>query len=200
MALFNLRLSDRLQARLHAEASKRGVSRSDIAREAITDYLTARNAPPPRNVENDDNWSEFGAAVIAAQRRVLSSLLDNLETADWQTAVEPVYAAFRDMTIAKSRGSQNPSIFTRRGSSPHEPYVEAFIGFASDDSHAIQVSLEQLFSEYAWFAGLDAFAEIPSIWQQAKGRLDRGEAQPDEEQIAAARVRPETSRASPSQA
>ncbi|WP_337848239.1 CopG family transcriptional regulator [Sphingomonas sp.] len=190
MTLFNLRLSPELQARLQAEADRRGVSRSNIARDAIVAYLEPgpENTTPAPASDIHDDWSEFGSEVIAAQRTILSSLIAKLEDAEWAAAVEPIYAVFRDMTIAKSRTYTNPSINSRNASAPYEPHVVAVLGFAADDVHEIEVGLEQLFFEYAWFAGLEAFSEIPGIWERAKARVDAGEPRPDYEQITAARV------------
>lgn len=71
---------------------------------------------------------------------------------------------------------------------PYGAKVVAAIGFAADDVHDIAVDLEQLFLEYCWSAGDEAFDEIPGIWQKAKARLDAGEPAPDRERIVATRL------------
>lgn len=177
MSLFNLRLSPELHAKLKAEADLRGVSRSDIARDAITAYLAGDQTEPREKADMQDDWSEFGSQVIDAQRTILTNLINKLDKAEWEEVVEPIYATFREMTIAKSRSYQNPWLNSRNQSPPFDPQVVAAIGFASDDVHEIKVSLEQVFFEYAWNTGEEAFAEIPAIWQRAKQRLDAGERQ-----------------------
>ena len=175
------------------EADRRGISRSDLVRDALTAYLTPQIQPAIAELEPDDDWSEFGAAVTSAHRKVLTSLIAQLDEATWSDAVEPLYAQFRDMAIASSRAYKNPTIsiadYSKPGP-PYEPRVEAILAFAADDQHTISVSLEQLFFEYGWHEGDAAFAEILDIYQRAKSRLDSSEPEPDLDQIRAARIWP----------
>lgn len=191
MALFNLRLTDALQRQLHTEADRRGISRSDLVRDAIAAYLTPQTQPQIAQLEPNDDWSEFGAAVTNAHRTILTSLIAQLDDATWAETVEPLYAQFRDMTIASSRSHQNPALAPAQYTAPwppYEPRVQTILAFAADDEHVISVSLEQLFFEYGWHAGLEALAEIPAIYERAKARLDAGEPNPDLDQIRASRI------------
>jgi predicted transcriptional regulator len=193
MALFNLRLTDALQRQLHTEAERRGISRSDLARDALAAYLTPQTQPEIAQLEADDDWTEFGAAVTSAHRTILTSLIDQLDDTTWEKAIEPIYDKFREMTVASSRAYQNPTIciadYSKPGP-PYEPRVEAILAFAADDQHTISVSLEQLLFEYGWHAGMDALAEVPAIYERAKTRLDAGEPDPTDDQCRDARIWP----------
>lgn len=187
--IFNLRLASDLQARLAAAAKRRGMSRSEIAREALELHLDELDGTPPRRLEIDDNWSEFGCEIVAAQQTVLRKLIANLDHAEWAEAVEPAYQVFREMTVAKSRAYQNPWISTFATEPPFDPVVVAALGFAADDVHEITVDLEQALFEYGWFAGDKALGEVPEICARARARLLAGEPEPDEAGIRATRAR-----------
>lgn len=185
--MFNLRLTPELQEQLKSEATRRGVSRSDVARVAIEAYL-AKNTPARiHDDELTDEWSDLGAKVINAQRFVLHKMLDALDDPNWEGMVEPIYALFRQKTIAKTRTYETPSIFSRARQAPFDPYVVAAIGFASDDIHEIKVSLEQLLFEYCWSHGDAAFEDIYNVMGSVKARVDAHEAQPTREASLAAR-------------
>lgn len=59
MALFNLRLTDALQRQLHTEAERRGISRSNLARDALAAYLTPQTQPEIAQLEADDDWTKI---------------------------------------------------------------------------------------------------------------------------------------------
>jgi hypothetical protein len=187
--IFNLRLAPDLQDRLAAAAKRRGISRSEIAREALELHLDELDGTPPRRLEIDDDWSEFGREIVAAQQTVLRKLIVNLDHAEWAEAVEPAYQVFREMTVAKSRAYQNPWISTFATEPPFDPVVVAALGFAADDVHEITVDLEQALFEYGWFAGDKALGEVPEICARARERLLAGEPDPDEAVIRATRAR-----------
>lgn len=187
--IFNLRLEPGLQGRLAAAARRRGISRSEIAREALEVHLDELDGIPQRSSTIDDDWSEFGRKVVEAQETVLRRVLAELASGGWNDTVEPIYNVFRQMTVAKSRTYQNPSINTFATEAPFDPVIVTAIGFASDDVHEITVDLEQALFEYGWFAGDKALDEIPEICARAKARLLSGEPEPDDDTIRATRAR-----------
>lgn len=141
---------------------------------------------------HEDDWSDFGGDVIRTQLALLKGMISTLDQADWNQAIEPLYATFRKKVIACTRAYHNPWIVTTRDGrdpdAPLDPHVVVVIGFASDDAHEITVSLEQMFFECFWRAGEEAFNEIPEIWKRAKARLDAGEPEADNTGYAAARL------------
>jgi len=191
MAIFNVRLDEKMQVDLAAAARAKRVNKSEIVREALSDYFREDKPLCAGAYDMDDDWSEFGSAVLESQRKIMSKAIARLSEDEWTDAVEPVYAALREKVVQKSRAYEsNPSIFPdsfAEEEGPFRPAVVAAIGFAADDVHEIRVSLEQLFFEYAWLAGDKAFAEIPAIWEAAKVRVDGGEPAPTREQAMQAR-------------
>lgn len=172
MSLFNVRLSTETEAQLRAEAVSRQCSKSDIAREAITTYLTTRRAPDFTASDVEDDWEELGAEVLEAQRKVFDGVIAKLFEAEWSEVVEPLYQVFRKKVIQKTRAYENPSIF---GANPKEPVVSAAIGFAADDVFEIKMPLDQLLYNYCRSSGDEAFNEIPKIWANVRARLDAEE-------------------------
>lgn len=81
MTLFNLRISPELQHKLQAEATKRGISRSDIAREALLAHLTVDEAIQPEEIHDD--WSDLGSEIIAAQHKILKTMISKIDDAEW---------------------------------------------------------------------------------------------------------------------
>ena len=185
MTLFNLRISPELQHKLQAEATKRGISRSDIAREALLAHLTVDEAIQPEEIHDD--WSDLGSEIIAAQHKILKTMISKIDDAEWDEIIEPIYQRFRTKTIAKSRAYANPTMLTRKTEAPFNPFLIATIGLASDDVHEIKVSLEQLLFEYCWFAGDAALMEIHSVVDCVKARIEAGEREPSIDMMIAAR-------------
>ncbi len=184
MSLFNVRLTPDIEQQLTTAAKQRGVSRSELVRSAITAHLT--DTANERDTAQDitDDWSDFGSAVHDAHRNLLQSLVEQIETREWKSNIEPLYAMFRSKVIEKTRCYQTPSIFLDRA---NKPYLTAAIGFASDDIHEIKISLEQLFFEFCWHSGDEGFAQIPIAFQRAKERIDAGEPDVSHDQMVAAR-------------
>lgn len=168
MSLFNVRLPKDIEARLNEEAGARKCSKSDIAREAITAFLAKESREDFEAGEIDDDWSEFGAEVMAAQRMVFERVISKLYDAEWADLVEPLYGVFRKKVIEKTKAYQNPAIFLQPDG---EAMVTGTIGLAADDIFEVKVTLEDLFYTYCVDAGDEAFDEIPKIWERAKARL-----------------------------
>lgn len=103
MSLFNVRLSKDIEARLSEEAGARRCSKSDIAREAITAFLVKEIRQDYEAGEIDDDWSEFGAEVVDAQRKVFEGVVSKLYEAEWSDLVEPLYQVFRKKVIEKTK-------------------------------------------------------------------------------------------------
>jgi len=171
MSLFNVRLPKEIEARLIAEAAARKCSKSDIAREAITAFLAHADRASRDDLEAgdiDDDWSEFGAEVMDAQRKVFERVISKLYDAEWADLVEPLYDVFRKKVIEKTKAYQTPAIFLQPNG---EALVTSSIGFAADDLVDLKMPLEDLFYNYCVDAGDEAFNEIPKIWELAKARL-----------------------------
>ncbi len=178
MDVFNLRLSKELQLLLDAAARERGQSRSEVVRDALTAHLGPAVTADPDCVVGDDDWNDFGTEVIAAHKQLLSELIDTLAEREWSETVEKLYALFRRKVIETSAGHQSPYLTSFALKDVAGPRVGTIIAFAADDIISTSMTLEQLFIEYAWCDGMDAFAEIPAIWEAAKARLDSGEPDP----------------------
>lgn len=169
MSLFNVRLPKETEALLSAEAASRQCSKSDIAREAITTYLTRRTVLDFTASDMEDDWAELGTEVLEAQRKVFDRVITKLFEAEWSEVVEPLYQVFRKKVIQKTSAYENPAIF---GKDPKDPIVSAAIGFAADDVFEIKMPLDQLLYNYCHSAGDEAFNEIPKIWANVKARID----------------------------
>lgn len=175
MSIFNVRLSKELEAALSERAKERRCGKSELAREAIAAYF-AKPATNDAAIEaNDplDDWADFGAAVIAAQQQALKDIIAKLYDAEWEHAVEPLYALFREKVIAKVKGYEeegDPLPFLTM-KDPSKPYLASSIPFAADDDYSWETPLEELFYRYGVHAGDDAFNEIPKIWERARERL-----------------------------
>ena len=187
MTIFNVRLSREDEAELSAAAKKSGRSKSEIARDAISAHLQKMADDEKRWETLQDDWSDYGAAVLDAygalvgaqvakldvMRKAFEARLVEVESMDWEKAIEPVYEIFRRKVIEKSNAyGPNPYI---GGRDIKQPMVSAVIGFAADDTYDLDVPLEQVFYNYCNSAGWDAFNEIPSIYARARARLEAEE-------------------------
>lgn len=184
MMLFNVRLSHEDEAALAQAAKKQGRSKSEIARAAISAYIQALPDEEKRLETLFDDWREFGAAVLdtyealaEAQiakldvlKKAFQSRIDEIANMEWEEAIEPVYAIFRQKVIEKSEAyGENPSICKSR---TEVPMVIGAIGFAADDVYEMKKPLEQVFYDYCDSAGWEAFDEIPAIHARARERLE----------------------------
>ena len=187
MTIFNVRLSRDDEAELSAAAKRSGRSKSEIARDAISSHLSKMADDEKRWETLHDDWSEYGAAVLDAYgalvgaqvakldalRKTFETRLAEIESMDWEKAIEPVYEIFRRKVIEKSGAhGPNPCI---EGRNIKEPMVTGVIGFAADDCHDLSRPLEQVFYDYCASAGWDAFDEIPVIYARARARLEAEE-------------------------
>lgn len=174
MSLFNVRLPREIEARLSEEAAARRCSKSDIARDAITAFFARKDRENYEAGDTEDDWSEFGAEVMDAQRKVFERVIAKLYDAEWADLVEPLYDVFRKKVIEKSKAygiSGNAGNPTLSLDAKGVPMVTAAIGFAADDIFDLKTPLEDLFYQYCVDAGDEAFDAIPSIWERAKARL-----------------------------
>lgn len=184
MTIFNVRLSREDEAELSAAAKKAGRSKSEIARDAISAHLQKLAEDAKRCDTLHDDWSEYGSAVLDAYgalvgaqvakldafRKAFETRLVEIESMDWNEAIEPVYEIFRKKVIDKS-GSYSPNPYIG-GRDIKKPDVVATIGFAADDVHDFIIPLEQVFYNYCDSAGWEAFDEIPAIYARARARIE----------------------------
>lgn len=190
MPIFNVRLDEEIQSNINKVARAKRVNKSEIVREALSEYFREGEPHSAGDYDECDDWSEFAGAVLESQRKIVSKAIDRLSEDDWGVGVELVYAKLREKVVEKSRAYGNyPALHhTPSKSAKHtKPEIIAIIGFASDDVHEIRVELEQVFFEYAWSYGDEAFAALPTVWEAAKARLEAGETEPTREQSMAAR-------------
>ncbi|KQX24265.1 MULTISPECIES: ribbon-helix-helix protein, CopG family [unclassified Sphingomonas] len=174
MTMFNVRLSGDVERDLVAQARALGLSKSEIAREAITQFLDRKRKNETDLTDIHDDWSDFGAEVVAAHKSVLLGLMSKLDDADWEAMVEPLYRIFRAKVLEKTKAYSAPFLSTVQSD---EPYLCAAIGFAADDCEEIKIPLSKLFYDFAWFAGLEDFNRIPAIWESVKQRLSAEDSQ-----------------------
>lgn len=187
MTIFNVRLSREDEADLSAAAKKSGRSKSEIARDAISAHLKTMADDEKRWETLQDDWSDYGAAVLDAYgalvgaqvakldavRKAFATRLVEIDNLEWEQAIEPVYEIFRKKVIEKS-GSYTPNPYIT-GRDIKQPDVVAAIGFAADDVHDFKIPLEQVFYDYCEHAGWEAFDEIPTIYARARARLEADE-------------------------
>ena len=207
MALFRVNLDEQLEEHLDNAAQYQRHDRSEIVRQALTEYFSSAQ----NHVHDDeaiwDEWRDFSRTVLDAQQKAIiaairtlpdeawasrSETLDRLtkaiEDVEWDQGIEPIYEILREKVIEKSLAfATNPEIEPTNRSYPFAPIIRFDIGFATDDLYSVRLPLIQAFFQYYWEAGEAAFAEIPAIWEAAKARIDAGEKRPSDEEAAAAR-------------
>lgn len=207
----SVRLSDEIEGKLKKESAKRGLKRSELVRDILEAHLTTYTYDERQDKMWDD-WGDFGSRLIQAQQEVFGQMVSKLYAEPWRdlgaamekvfariidemwttpdehgcgswyTFVVPLYDLFKRKVMEKSKALRSPRIYPGARGGP--PIVVAAIGFAADDICEVQIPLEDVFYEYCWDAGEEAFNAIPAIWAKAKERLG-GE---DQEAVGRARL------------
>jgi hypothetical protein len=172
--MLSIRISDAIEDELEALAKTRGLTKSDLAREAIAAFLSGhdREACGIRDGGWPDDFSEFGAALVNAHRTVLESqfkaLLDAHFEDEWATLVEPTYAVFKRKVVEQNQTWGAPQLSHDRTGFT---VLSAPIWFANDDVQERIVPLHELIYQYVREEGDAALDHCRAALAEAERRL-----------------------------
>lgn len=176
MAMLNVRLPSETEGELEALAQERDSTKSDIAREAISAYLSGHERSA-RGLSHEfgshDDLAEFGDAVRNANRKILSTLIDTLVDAEWEASVEPVYQLFKARAIKQTQQFGAPRLAHWRADAA---FLLAPICFAEEDDYNRSVPLHELIYQYVKEEGGEAMVHVRAAVALAEKRLAEDEA------------------------
>lgn len=176
MAMLNVRVPSETEDELEALAQERNSTKSDIAREAISAYLSGHERSArglTHQFGDQDEFAEFGDAVRNANRKILSTLIDTLVDAEWEASVEPVYQLFKARAIKQTKEFGAPRLAHRRADAA---FLLAPICFAEEDDYNRTVPLHELIYQYLKEDGEEAMARVRAAVALAEKRLADDEA------------------------
>jgi hypothetical protein len=172
--MLSIRISDAIEDELETLAKTRGLTKSDLAREAIGAFLSGhdREARGIRDGGWPDDFSEFGAALVNAHRTVLESqfkaLLDAHFEDEWAALVEPTYQIFRQKVFEQNESRGQPRL---SHNDTDFAFLSAPIWFANDDVQERIVPLHELVYRYVREEGVEALDHFRAALTEAERRL-----------------------------